>query len=830
MKTRFSIILIIILSSIQLTAFGQRRSPARNADNAFERKQYTIAAERYKKAYKRVKKNPDERDRINYQIAECYRLTGLYKKAEPLYRRVVKSEFPKNKPIFYLHYADVLKAIGKYNAAIENYAKYAELAPDDPRGILGVESTKLVEQWIANPSRYEITLLKKVNSKESSYAAAWSASSFNEIIFTSNRAKSFGKEKDGLTGYKFTDLFISKYDRKNGWSEAEPLDEDEVVNTKASEGTPFINSTFNTMYFTRCKNDPKRRSGCQIMTSTRSGRMWAEPVPVEIQGIDTLDVVGQPTLDEGELVMYFATDRKGGFGQNDIWVTSRKSRKEKFGRPMNIGQQINTKGNERFPFLRNDTTLYFASDGHGGMGGLDIFVSTRDTSGNWGTPQNLKSPVNSTSDDFGIVFHPEDERGFFASNRNSNKGTDNLYYFIEPPVIFCINGTVINTNTLQHIAGVQVSLIGSDGSSINTRTNEKGFFQFGIEPDKADDESNRTLRKQIKKNTTYQIVIENPAFFTTADTVSTKGMEFSRVFTTDFRLDPMPEEPIVLPDILYDLGRWELKPQYEDSLQGLIETLQLNPNITIELAAHTDNRDTEEKNDILSQRRAQSVVDYLIIRGIDAERLVAKGYGERAPRTLYKDYIVGRTKLPTGTKLTEEYIDKLPSEAKETAHQLNRRTEFRVLRKDYVPKATESGDGQVAISINPDDNKVGFAQNREGLFVIRALVNSFTEDVTYDRTGETSVSPDKAIQMLKDGIITKDDFLGDDVDKILSAGNVANNAEFIIKEIRIANRTIKDVKVVVYRNLRHSFVIDQATLKKFGDFEFDTKAHKLIFK
>ncbi len=432
------------------------------------------------------------------------------------------------------------------------------------------------------------------------------------------------------------------------------LEENEIVNTKASEGAPFMNSAFNKMYFTRCNNEAKRISGCQIMVSARSGRNWGgEPVPVEIIGVDTLDIVGHPTLSENELIMYFAAERKGGFGKKDIWVSLRDDKTQPFSRPLNIGPVINSKGNEVFPFLRNDTTLYFASDGHGGMGGLDIFMTTEDTAGNWGGPPvNLKYPINSTADDFSIMFHPDEERGFLASNRdNIRGGTDNLYYFIEPPVLFTLEGTVKDVKTLQFVTGgATIQLVGSNGMSVSTRTNEKGYYLFS--------------NSQMNKNTTYEIVVDKDNYFTATAVITTVGVEFSRDFVKDFDLEPIPEEPIVLPDILYDLARWELKPQYEDSLQGLIETLQENPTITVELASHTDSRDTDERNDVLSQRRAQSVVDYLIIRGIDGARLVAKGYGESAPRKLTKKITTNGFSFDEGTVLTEEYIASLESNDK----------------------------------------------------------------------------------------------------------------------------------------------------------------------
>ena len=700
--------------------YAQKRNPAKNADLAFGRKQYTEAADRYKKAYRRVRRNKDERDRISFQMAECYRLIGLTKRAEPFYKRLLKTEYPNTHPEVYLYLAETYKMNQKYKDAIEMYETYAQKVPDDPRGQLGAETTRMIEEWMENPSKYQLTELKKVNStRDSDFGACWTNNNYNEIIFTSNRDAATGKEKDGITGQDFADFFTSKQDRKGDWSTPVLADEGENINTEASEGTPFMNSKYTKLYFTRCQNGAHRKNGCQIMVAGRSGGSFSEARPVEIAGVDTLDIVGHPTLSSDELIMYFAAERKGGFGGNDIWVAMRNDVTEPFKHPFNLGERINTPGNEMFPFLRYDTVLYFASDGHGGMGGLDIFVSSMDTAGEWGEPRNLKYPINSTGDDFAIVFHPTEERGFISSSRGNTRGLDNIYYFEEPPVLFTFSGTVKDAKTKQYVSNAAVRLIGSDGSNIMTRTNDKGYFNFSD--------------SQISKNTTYDITIDKDNYFTLTAQETTIGLEFSKDIEKDYDIEPIPQEPIMLPDILYDLGKWDLKPQFEDSLQGLIETLQVNPTITIELASHTDARDTDEHNDILSQKRAQSVVDYLIIRGIDPLRLTAKGYGERVPRTIQNDITVKGYTFKAGTRLTEDFINKLPNtEVKEAAHQMNRRTEFRILSKDYVPREQISEGGTVNIAINPQEEQSEmFTVDKKGYFNFIATVDGYKEPFTY---------------------------------------------------------------------------------------------------
>ncbi len=818
MKRYILIIMSALFIFMSSDIYAQRRNPAKNADLAFGRKQYTEAADRYKKAYRKVRRNKDERNRISFQMGECYRLIGLTKRAEPYYKRLLKTEYPNTHPELYLYMAETYKMNEKFKDAIEMYEAYSQRVPGDPRGPLGVETTQQIQEWMENPSKYQLTMLKKINStKDSDFGATWLNNNYNEIIFTSTRDAATGKEKDGITGQEFADFFTSKQDRKGDWSTPVLADEAENINTQASEGTPFMNSKYTKLYFTRCQNGAHRKNGCQIMVAGKSGGSFSEARPVEIAGVDTLDIVGHPTLSSDELIIYFAAERKGGFGGNDIWVAMRDNTTEPFKHPFNLGERINTPGNEVFPFLRYDTTLYFASDGHGGMGGLDIFVSSMDTSGQWGEPRNLKYPINSIGDDFAIVFHPTDERGFISSNRGNSRGLDNIYYFEEPPVLFTFSGTVKDAKTKQYASNAAVRLIGSDGSNIMTRTNEKGYFNFSD--------------SQINKNTTYDITIDKDNYFTLTAQQTTIGLEFSKDIVQDFDIEPIPQEPIMLPDILYDLGKWDLKPQFEDSLQGLIETLQVNPTITIELASHTDARDTDERNDILSQKRAQSVVDYLIIRGIDPHRLTAKGYGERVPRTIQKDMTVRGYTFKAGTRLTEDFINKLPNnDVREAAHQMNRRTEFRILSKDFVPRDHISEGGTVNIAINPEEDQTEmFTVDKKGYFNFVGIVDGYKEPFTYSQNADFCVSESRALQLLKDGRITADDFKGD-TEKILTTGGIANNSIVVIKEVRIAGRSLYNVECKVVSKMIEQWVIGQKNMKQLGNFEFDTKEKKLKFK
>lgn len=807
--------IITILFSIQ-PILAQRKA-CKSADIAYERKQYNTAIERYKKAYKKSgkKKNEDIRNYITYQLAECYRITEATKQAESHYKRLLKTEYPKKYPIIYFYYAEVLKRNKKYEDAAANYAIYNELNPDDYRCTAALKDLANIQIWLETPTKYEVTQIKKINSRASDFGVAWTSSNYNEIIISSTREGGVTKEKDAITGQHFADFYTARQNKQGEWEEAILTDE-EGINSAGSDGMPFINKSFSTLYFTRCPNHKKRASGCQIMKASRSGSMWGDPITVEIKTIDSLDVVGHPTLSSDELKLFFASERKNGLGGKDIWFSERESTGEEFGRPRNLGDLINTAGDELYPYMRNDSTLYFASNGHGGMGGLDIFVTTLDSLGEWTEPVNLRHPFNSIGNDFGITFHPTEERGFFISNRNSKNGLDDdIYYFIEPPVLFTLSGTIKNQNSLQFVEGADVRITNSKGSKLSTKSSESGAFMF--------------TNSQIKPNETYILTINKKNYFSFTDTITTVGFETSQDFVKDYQISTIPDNPVVLPDILYDLASWELRPQFEDSLRGLIEMLQVNPNITIELGSHTDSRDTHESNDILSQKRAQSVCDYLVIRGIDPYRLKAKGYGERVPRTLQKDYKHNNFVITSGTKLTEEYINSLPKEVQEFAHQLNRRTEFKVISKDYVPREDISDDQMANVQLRPEDNVTEIVVDKQGFVTFKAIINAYTERVTYNKDFTFGVSQKKVMSLLNDGIITKDDFIGDNIDKIIKVGAVADRAEFIIREMHIADRSVQNIKVTVYNNLKTDWLIGQETLKQFGDFEFDTNSMKLIF-
>ncbi len=818
MNTIRPILVLLVLVFLSAGAMAQNRY-SRSADESFNDQQYSLALKKYQKAYSRAKKNKEERERISFQMAECYRMMNNTKRSEIAYKRILSGKLINKQPKIYLYYAEALKANGNYEEALKQYTAYKEKAPNDANIQGLIDATSDAIEWQKNPSKYDVILEKKINTRDAEFAPAFADKNYSSIIFTSDRDASTGKDIDNWTGKEFTDLFLAKKDKKGDWSNPALLEQGGLIDTKANEGAGQFNRKFLALYFTRCWNEDKKKNGCAIYKVSRTGvNNWGEPEKIDLGG-DSSNVFGHPTISEDETVLIFASDIMGGRGGKDLWMVKRKSKGGVFGRPENLGSVINTPGDEMYPYLRDDSTLYFASNGHPGMGGFDIFRSIREN-GHWSKPENMKFPINSSADDFAIVYNlDEPEQGYFTSNRAGGKGNDDIYSFIIPPVYFTLEGTITDDRTLQPVQGAEVRIIGTNGKTAKYTTDDRGHYSFN--------------KNQILANTTYDITVTKKDYFNEKARETTVGLEKSKDFVRDIVIRPIPKKPVVLPDILYDLAKWDLKPQFQDSLQGLIETLDANENIVIELASHTDSRDTEERNDVLSQKRAQSVVDYLITRGIDPDRLVAKGYGERVPRTLTRDITKEGYTFKAGTVLTDSLINTLPNtNVKEAAHALNRRTEFSILRNDFIPKTTpvaSTKPRQIEVVTEPEENSVEFSLTKDNLFQSTCLVNGNTMAFEYDpKEKEFYISPAEALKLLTSGALSKDDFEGDP-SKIIGEGTIADKAVLNIKELKIGKNSIFDVKATVNRKIP-MIRFGENTMKLFGTYSVDMDDSKIIFE
>lgn len=651
MRNTFTPLILLALSVF--VACGPTKD-LQMAKQAFNNAEFTESAELYKSALsKKVPK--DQKPEIYFYVAECYRRNHDYKNAEVWYGKAVKAKY--DDPVAVLYLADMKKAQEKYDEATVEYNNYAKLAPSDSRGTQGVESCKLAQKWKDNPTKYAVENISGLNTKYNDWGVAFTKKNFKELVFTSSREGTTGNGVDGWLGQNFEDVFEAKQDKNGKWSTPVPLTS--PFNSKVNEGAPASNNKYNLLYFTRCGEKKDQTLGCQVFLSKKKGATaWEEPTQI-VLAADSFSC-GDPALSPTEDTLFFASDMPGGQGGSDIWyVTFDKKRKE-WGNPVNLGAGINTAGNERFPFLHDDGTLYFSSDGHLGMGGLDLFQAKKDGK-KWGTVANLRYPINSSGDDFAIVFQGASssgeymEKGYFSSNRKGGKGGDDIYSFMLPPPCFTLQGLVRDQETNAIIPGAKIILTGTDGTNLELITDATGAYSVECKP------------SRIKLNTSFDMSVSKEKYLAADNEPAKKqfntiGLQESKDFVIDFKLKPVPVTPIKLPKILYDLAKWDLKPQYQDSLNGLIKTMNDNPNIVIELRSHTDSRSSTKYNDELSLKRAQSVVDYLISKGIAADRMVAKGMGERELLNKCKD----------GVKCSEE------------EHQENRRTDFKIIRYDYV--------------------------------------------------------------------------------------------------------------------------------------------------
>ncbi len=658
-------IIIILLLLITTTSSYSQSRKLRKADEAFEAGEYFKARVLYKKIYSKTKGKP-QKAIIAFKLGQCNVFLSNTKKAEKWFVKAVKYRYQD--PIAILYCANSNKMNGKYDEAITYFEKYLELVPKDKKGKIGIESCNLAKKWIENPSNYIIKHIVDLNSKHSDFGLSFGTES-GELFFTSARGNSGGSKFNNVSGQNFTDIFYSQKDRKGKWSVPIPVEGE--VNTDFDEGVPSINKDGSVMYFTSCKMVKNEDLGCKLFFSKLNRNKWGTPERIEIIKDSSISI-GHPSISEDELTLYFVANMEGGFGKKDIWKITRASVSASWGKPINLGKKINTSGNELYPFIRNNKILYFASDGHIGLGGLDVFKASPNQKETWKV-ENMRPPINSSFDDFGIIFSNKKERGFFASSRQSKK-KDEIYSFKLPDLKFKIKGIVKNEETSIPIASAKVKLVGSDGASLEVKTNEKGVFRF-----------------KLKTNVDYVIVSQHPKYLKGKVNETTMGLKSSTILSVEIFCAPI-DKPIELPNIFYDVGKAKLREESKVSLDLLIETLKVNDNITIELGAHTDFRGTEKDNLDLSQRRAQSVVDYLINNGIAKDRLTAKGYGESTPKVITKKIAALHVFLNESDKLSEEFINNLTLKTqKDAAHQINRRTEFKVLSVDYKMNAEQFG-------------------------------------------------------------------------------------------------------------------------------------------
>ena len=647
----------------------------KQADKRYNIGEYYQASEMYRQVFRQIdSKDKAMRAHVAFQQGECYRILNNAK-AVNAYKNAIRYHYPDS--IVYLHYAQVLQFQGKYKEAAAQYDIYLQAHPTDYIATAGIYACSQANTWKKQPTRYKIDLAKEFNAKRSSnFSPTFIGEDADALIFTSNRQeqKSDSKKKvrtSSVTGMPSFNLYSARKNAAGKWEEielceglyAETESEEEEGTQKqtstAELGVASLSSDGRTMYFTYSKPINGQDLGAKIYVSQRASGEWGEAQELKLFK-DSSITVGHPSINASGDTLYFVSDAPGGYGGKDIYMAI--SNGSEWDDIRNLGPQVNTSEDELFPYVRQDGRLYFSSKGHPGYGGLDLFYATRqDTI--WEI-FNMGTPFNTNADDFGITFAGNTENGFFSSNRGQKKGYDLIYSFLLPQLEFIVEGNVTDNNG-QHLSEATLRLIGNDGTNVKTQIRRDG-----------------TYRLKLNKNTRYAMLVNARGYLNEKQTFTTEGLEDSYTYQHNFVLSPI-SKPVKMSNIFFLFGSWELTPDSEEGLKALVKLLNDNPNITIELAAHTDLVGQNEANQELSLRRAQTVVDYLIRNGIEQERLTAVGYGEEKPvvvdEILHKQYPY----LPKEQVLDEAFIFTLTAEQQELCNSLNRRTEFRVLKTTY---------------------------------------------------------------------------------------------------------------------------------------------------
>lgn len=659
MKKAVYIIVCLLLTAV---AAGCRTPKLSEADAQFQRGEYYDASVTYKKVYNKLRKKEErpQRGEVAFKMGRCYRLLNMSARASAAFQNALRYEYPDSTTHFML--AQALHADGKYAAALRSYDKYLEFCPDDSLAINCAEGCRTAQEIRARGSRYVVKQAKLFNSRRADFCPMYLGADCDQIYYTSTTEKATGDKKSEITGMKNADVFFSKKNEKGEWERPEPVEGE--LNTEFDEGIVAFSPDAQTMYLTKARRELNAPTSVEIYTSTRSDAKWSVPVKFEITA-DTLSTFGHPAVSPDGEYLYFVSDMPGGYGGKDIW---RISLKERQGSLVNLGPDINTEGNDDFPYVRSDGSLYFSSDGHPGMGGLDIFRATAvgDPADLRWKVENMGFPINSAGDDFGITFG-KGEDGFFSSNRGDARGYDHICSFEHAPVRITIEGLVMDKDE-EPVKNAIIRIVGNDGSNQKEVARDDGSFSFA-------------LQRGVK----YVMLAGAKGYLNQKQEFASDSTMEDANYWVEFIL-PSISKPSVVENIFYDYDKADLRPESKTALNDLIAVLHDNPNVTIEMASHTDRWGSDAYNINLSERRAKSVVDYLVENGISRDRLQPHGYGKSHPKTVTKRIARLYPQFKEGDILTEEFIKTLSEEDQQAADQINRRTEFSVLSLTYNMK------------------------------------------------------------------------------------------------------------------------------------------------
>ena len=634
------------------------------ADNAMRKGEkflaigeYHDAAEQFKKAYtKTPTKERQLRGQRALKMAHCYRHISSTQKAISAYRNALRYNVATLDDR--LDYARLLLKNGEYKRALAEFELLNDSMPNNVLVRNGLLSAKMAPKWKEQGSDYTVKKMTEFNSRRADYCPVLAGDQWDRLYFSSTRNDALGDELSGITGAKPGDIFFSDKDDKGKWSKPQTIESG--LNTEYDEGACCLSPDGSTMYLTQCLSDASYPRFAQIVTAQRSDASWGKTTPLLITN-DTLSSYAHPAVSPDGEWLYFVSDMPGGKGGLDIW-RMRLTANGPVG-VENLGEPINTPGDEMFPTFRPNGDFYFSSDGHPGFGGLDIFIATVGEDGKYHL-SHPGYPLNSQGDDFGMTFQGQLNQGFFSSNRGDGRGWDHIYSFYNPEIVQTIRGWIYEQDGYELTAG-EARIVGTDGTNLRLGVRGDGSFEYVVKP-----------------GVDYIILAMCDGFLNHKEEIHVDSVKESKVYDLQFPLASI-SAPVLIDNIFYAFDKATLLPESKNALDSLILMLNENPNITIELSAHTDYRGAEAYNKKLSQKRAESVVKYLINHGIAADRLTAVGYGEEKPKTIRRKVAERYPWLKENDVLTEEFILKLKPEQQETANALNRRTEFKVLRTTY---------------------------------------------------------------------------------------------------------------------------------------------------
>lgn len=652
MKKYTTIIVALVLAVLTTGCGGAKLA---TANEQMERGEYFDASKTYRKIYNKLTKREERplRGEVAFKMAECHRRLNQYARAAAAYQNAARYGYPDS--TLYLHLGQMQAASGNYTPAIAAFRTYLEWKPDDRLAQNALAGAEMAAR--RDPAtRYVVKQAKLFNSRRSDYSPMYLDRSLEQLYFTTTNEKANGTHKSEITGMKKGDIWFATRNERGEWKRPEAVEGE--LNTEVDEGTPAFSPDGMTMYLSRARREPNANTGVEIYTSQRSDAKWSAPVKFEITS-DTLSSYAHPAVSPDGRWLYFTSDMPGGQGGRDLW---RINLTERGGSLENLGEAINTPGDEMFPYLRSDSVLYFSSTGHPGYGGLDLFRAELTPSGGWNVV-NMGKPMNSSCDDFGITFG-EGESGFFSSNRGDNRGYDHIFTFELPELKILISGMVLDRDE-EPVPNAVIRIVGNDGSNQKQVAKADGSFSFPLE-----------------RGVSYVMLAGARGYLNAKQEFTSDTAEEDAEYNVDFILASVTK-PVVIENIFYDYDKATLRPESREALDEMAQVLRDNPNVTIEMASHTDRHGSDEYNIALSSRRARSVIDYLISVGIAPDRLQSQGYGKSRPKTITKKLAREFPQFQEGQVLDEEFIESLGEDDRNVADQINRRTEFQVLSTDY---------------------------------------------------------------------------------------------------------------------------------------------------